>query len=382
MAVADTLRRWAPRLWPHVPTAIIVALALFIAWAFAATTLRFAGSMGLPLDDSYIYLTYAKQFGRAEPFTYYPGGGYSAGSTSVLWPMLLAPFWTLGARGHALVWVSFGVCAALYAVVAVGCYRFVAQLRDQLSGLLCAVMVLVIAPFAWCSLSGMEVAFAAALLVGTLLLLATEPNEGKPSRLLIAVLAATSLSRPEATLLVGAIVAVRALQRARARDWRAAAWWLAPLGPVLVWLVANKLIAGNFFPNTGVAKSHFYLPGFDWTYWVDAVKTLSGRMLRGLFWDKTSPLIWPRLIAVLYLVGAVRIGVWAWRERKLLVGALVVFAPFVMMLAVIASSGLWSFQNYRYIAPALPLLLIPVAVALSPLGKSIAVRRAWHAGAM
>ena len=76
--------------------------------------------MGLPLDDSYIYLTYAKQFGRAQPFTYFPGGGYSAGSTSVLWPMVLAPFWTLGARGHALVWVSFGMCGALYAAVGVG----------------------------------------------------------------------------------------------------------------------------------------------------------------------------------------------------------------------------------------------------------------------
>jgi hypothetical protein len=382
LAVLDTLRRWAPRLRPYVPTAIIVVFALFIVWAFAATTLRFAGSMGLPLDDSYIYLTYAKQFGRAEPFTYYPGGGYSAGSTSVLWPMVLAPFWTLGARGHALVWVSFGMCASLYAAVAVGCYRFVANLRDQVSGVLCAVMVLVIAPFAWCSLSGMEVAFAAALLVAMLLLLAREPNEGTPSRLLIVVLAATSLSRPEAMLLVGAIVVVRVIQRARARNWQAAAWWLVPLGPVTLWLVANKLIAGNFFPNTGVAKSHFYLPGFDWTYWVDTVKTLSGRMLRGLFWDKTSPLIWPRLIAALYVIGAVRVGIWAWRGKNYLVGALVVLAPFALMLAVIASSGLWSFQNYRYIAPALPLLLIPVAIGLSPAGKSVALRRAWHAGAI
>src|SRR6185503_11164651 len=101
------------KLRPYVPYALLVAFALFIVWAFATTTLHYAGSMGLPLDDSYIYLTYAKQFGRAEPFTYFPGGGYSAGSTSVLWPMLLAPFWTLGARGHALVWVSFGMCAAL-----------------------------------------------------------------------------------------------------------------------------------------------------------------------------------------------------------------------------------------------------------------------------
>ncbi len=385
MAVAGEsfVRRWAPRLTPYAPAAIIVVLAVVIAWSFVAMTLRFAGSMGLPLDDSYIYLTYAKQFGRAEPFSYFPGGGYSAGSTSVLWPMLLAPFWTLGARGHALVWVSFGMCAVLYAAVAVGCYRFVAKVRDPFSGVLCAVMVLVIAPFAWCALSGMEVAFAAALLVATLLLLARDPNEGRPSWLLAATLAATSLSRPEATLLVGGIVFVRIVQRLRSQQWRAAAWWLLPLAPVMLWLVANKLIAGNFFPNTGVAKSHFYLPGFDWVYWREALETLTQRMMRGLFWDGTaSPLIWPKLVAALFVVGAVRVGYWAWREKQLLVGALVILAPFAMMLAVVASSGLWSFQNYRYVAPAFPLLLIPVGIALSPAGTSVALRRAWHAGAL
>src|ERR1041385_2539452 len=109
----------------HAPVIAIALLAVAIAWAFAATTLAHTEHMGLPLDDSYIYLTYAKQFGRGQPFTYFPGGGYSAGSTSVLWPMMLAPFWTLGARGHALVWVSFGMCGALYACVALGVYKFV-----------------------------------------------------------------------------------------------------------------------------------------------------------------------------------------------------------------------------------------------------------------
>jgi hypothetical protein len=216
-------------------------------------------------------------------------------------------------------------------------------------------------------------------------LLVREPNDGRPSWTLITCLAAASLSRPEATLLVGTIAGVRILARLRARQWRAAAWWLVPLAPVTLWLVANKLIAGNFFPNTGVAKSHFYLPGFDWAYWTDAVKTLSGRMMRGLFWDSTSPLVWPKLVAALFVVGAVRIGFWAWREKKLLVGALVIVAPFMMLLAVVASSGLWNFQNYRYIAPAFPLLMIPVAVALSPLARvrdRVAVRRAWHAGAV
>jgi hypothetical protein len=32
------------------------------------------------------------------------------------------------------------------------------------------------------------------------------------------------------------------------------------------------------------AKSHFYLPGFDWVYWEDAIKTLTRRMLRRMQW--------------------------------------------------------------------------------------------------
>src|SRR5437764_7121066 len=118
----------------YAPVATVVVAALAIAGAFAATVLRYSPEMGLPLDDGYIYLTYAKQFGRGQPFTYFPGGGYSAGSTSVLWPMVLAPFWTLGARGHALVWVSFLVCGALYAATAIGVWRCARDIAGELAG--------------------------------------------------------------------------------------------------------------------------------------------------------------------------------------------------------------------------------------------------------
>src|SRR5882724_3418641 len=156
MAVDERIKKLAP----YAPALGLAALAIVIAWAFAATTLSVTRPMGLPLDDSYIYLTYAKQFGRGQPFTYFPGGGYSAGSTSVLWPMVLAPFWTLGARGHALVWVSFGTCTALYAATAIGAYRVVRRIAEPVTGLLAAALVLTVSAFAWTSLSGMEVAFA------------------------------------------------------------------------------------------------------------------------------------------------------------------------------------------------------------------------------
>lgn len=388
----EKARAWLAKLRPYAPYALLVAIAGFITWAFAATTLVHAGSMGLPLDDSYIYLTYAKQFGRAEPFTYFPGGGYSAGSTSVLWPMLLAPFWTLGARGHALVWVSFGMCGALYAAVSVGIYRFIHVVRGSaIAGVLGGVLILVIAPFAWCALSGMEVAFASALLVATLLFLLHQDPVGPPRKLFIACLSAASLSRPEAMLVVGAICGISMLQRLRKRAWCAAAWWLLPLAAPVLWLVANRILAGNFFPNTGVAKSHFYLPGFDWTYWWSTVRFLSKQALQSLFFDAKSPLVWPRAVFALFLVGAARIAWWAWREKRYLAGALVIVAPFAMILAVIASSGLWNFQNYRYIAPAMPLIVIPVGIALAPpawfpakLPDNIRVwiRRAWHVAAV
>lgn len=366
------------RFRPYLPHAVIALVAIVIAWAFAATTLAHTRPMGLPLDDSYIYLTYAKQFGRMQPFSYYPGGGYSAGSTSVLWPMLLAPFWTLGARGHALVWVSFGLCTALYAATAVGVHQIVKRLFGTAPALLAPLFLLGIAPFAWTSLSGMEVAFAAALLVAMILLLLDQAPTGPPAKKLIAVLACASLSRPEAMLLVLGIVGIAVLQRLRQRDLRAAAWWLAPLGAPALWLLANKLFAGQLFPNTGVAKSHFYLPGFDWTYWWQTITELSGKLAKGLFWDPASPLVWPRVMLALWIVGAIRIAWWARRERRYLVGALLVAAPFALMFAVIASSGLWSFQNYRYIAPAFPLLAIALG---APFGFPLAtaaplVRRA------
>src|ERR1041384_5797364 len=76
--------RLAARLRPHAPEIAISLAAIGGAWTFAAVVLQHTRPFGLPLEDAYIYLTYAKQFGRGEPFTYFHGGGYSAGSTAAL----------------------------------------------------------------------------------------------------------------------------------------------------------------------------------------------------------------------------------------------------------------------------------------------------------
>src|SRR5437763_12052211 len=106
-----------------------------------------------------------------------------------------------------------------------------------------------------------------------------------------------------------AIVAIAVFQRRR--DLRAAAWWCTPMLAPLAWVTANKLFAGHMFPNTGVVKSHFYLPGFSWSYWLDAVTMQAGRTLKGLFWDGASPIPLPKLFALMWIAGAVRVIAWS-----------------------------------------------------------------------
>jgi len=358
--------RLLARARPYAPAIAVAALAAFIAWAFCATTLVRAQTMGLPLDDSYIYLTYAKQFGRAQPFTYYPGGGYSAGATSILWPMVLGPLWTLGARGHALVWASYLMCSALFVALAFGLQRIARHVVGDAGGMFAAAIAVAIAPFAFGALSGMEVALAAALLIGSLLLLAQAPVRAPPRRLLIACLAATALARPEAMLIVFTVCAGKLAGALWRRQWRVAVRWLVPVLPALAWLCANRVLAGHFMPNTGVAKSYFHLPGFDWTFWRHAVFAHAKKLLKEFFATGPSPLVWTRAMKWLLVIGAVRTALWAHHERRYLVGALIIAAPVLLVAAVIASSGNWSFQNYRYIAPAMPLFALLVGIALAP----------------
>lgn len=360
MALTSALavvRRFAPEL-------VVAVCAIAIAWVFAAVTLRAAGSMGLPLDDSYIYLTYAKQFGRGEPFSYYPGGGYSAGATSALWPMVLAPFWTVGARGHALVWVSFVLCAGLYAATAVGVVRLARKIvdDDEVIAGLAGVAALAISAFAWTALSGMEVAFASALMLAMLLLLVRADRAGPPGKALTACLAAASLSRPELTMMVGLVVAVAIWQRRK--TWRVAAWWAVPLIAPLAWVTSNKLFAGHLFPNTGVVKSHFYMVGFDVDYWTSSMWTQVKKALGAFLWDGPLPLA--PIFALAWVVGAVRVVLWGRRTDNRLVAALVVGAPWLLTVTVIATSaGPWDFQNYRYVGPGFPLYAVVAVAGLS-----------------
>ncbi len=334
--MAAWVRRAAARLRRHGPELAIALAAAAIGVAFAATALRHARPLALPLDEAYAYLACAGRLGRGEPC--------AAGSASALWAALLAPAGALGAP----IWVVFGLCAALYAATCVGCYRLVQRIAGGIAGLAAAALVLGVAPLAARSLAGIEVALASALLVAVLLLLARAPREGPPPRALAVCLALAGLARPEAAILAVLVGGAAIAGRLRARDVRAAAWWAAPLVAPVVWLLLRE---GAAAPPGEVGS------------WSDAI-----------------PLPRPRLAAALWLAGALRVLAWASRERRWAAGALVVAAPLVLIGAAIASGEAAGPGAARALAPAIPLVLATAACALAPGRATFAGRMPMRIG--
>src|SRR5690348_7240558 len=113
-AVAQPERSWA-----NLDSASLALFALgtlgLLIWAARSVLAAGGGSLGAPLDDSYIHFQFARSFARLHPLQYVPGQPPVAGATSLLWPALLAPAIWLGASGGSLVAVTWGLgFAALF----------------------------------------------------------------------------------------------------------------------------------------------------------------------------------------------------------------------------------------------------------------------------
>src|SRR5262245_38489089 len=80
-----------------------------LAWITAKTTLSRVGGPGAPLDDSYIHFQYARSIAELHPFRYTAAAAPTPGATSLLWPLVLAPFHAIGFREERLVYIAWAL---------------------------------------------------------------------------------------------------------------------------------------------------------------------------------------------------------------------------------------------------------------------------------
>ncbi|MDH3254572.1 MAG: hypothetical protein OEM62_06235 [Acidobacteriota bacterium] len=246
--------------WLQVAPLILglVLCALYLA----AEVSYLGGELGLPLDDSWIHLQFARNLAHGDGLSYNPGE-LVAGSTAPLWTAVLSLLFML--PGSPLLWAKL-VGAGFYAG-GIAASRQLALELDMSPGLaiVAAVMTAATGWLVWSALSGMEVPLFIFLSMWGVILHIRERRDERRPPLSLFLLGAGVLARPEGLLLLALAVVDRLilptsegrgvlrLRRPRLEPvltgGMAAAILIAPVG------LFNLAASGSSLPTTFDAKS-------------------------------------------------------------------------------------------------------------------------------
>ena len=244
----------SPRLRPAYAVLFLLPGTLFAIW-YAYGAYRLAGTLGFPLDDSWIHAQFARNVATGLGFTY-TGGQWVSGSTAPAWTLLLAAgfFVTRDAVASALLMgIVTQFISGLYAA------RLAHLLGTPLlPALLAGTFVVIMPAVTWGAVSGMEVPLATALvLAGVYHHFAGRHAEGPRRYLGAALLGASALARPENLVIAGLVLGSELISRspfaarvkAIAIGTAAAAALFAPL------VLFSYATIGRPLPTTFYAKS-------------------------------------------------------------------------------------------------------------------------------
>jgi hypothetical protein len=344
----------------------LVKLAIIFLAAHVATAIYFlfdrapetaAALAGLPLDDAWIHLVYARSLAALEGFAYNPGQ-LETGSTSPLWALLLVPAaWTARALGVGVA-IPAKITGILTGVGAsLGGAHLARSLGLGLAVELATGLAIALDPgLAFAQVSGMEVMLAAGLALWAMAALAADREW--PTAILAAL---APLARPE-MILVSLLTLVGLeyrLDRHQARRRRR----LLVLVPTLVcvggWMLYCQWVSGHPLPSTFYAKVHSRAE-----YFSHNVVLILGQVMPGWPWFRRG---------VGFALGSLGAAV-VWRRGRL--GVLTVLFPVAYLLAAAGAQYIPESRPFfwqRYLLPAVPFLLLGLAT-----GVAHAVRWAWQ----
>ncbi|MBR1922079.1 MAG: hypothetical protein IJ829_08825 [Kiritimatiellae bacterium] len=310
------------------------------------------GPLAVPQPDTLLYMQAARRIVEGHAFSFSAGVAASTGTTSVLYPFVLAVPYAFGATGDSLVAAGFALNAVFYLVFLFGWGFALTRILEGRGVVLAALALLALSPQpAYCALSQSDIGlwmavsglFAAAF-------------AGERPVVCAVLLALGPWVRPEGMILVVAFCAYAVFVRRRSEVVTAAVGVLSVVGVFAL----NVVLSGRAQFSSVANKGHFTvysLPQAVYMTAVDLIQTLKGFAL-GL---SDQP---PRVFFVIPVLGALFFlwGLFAhdWNRRTgprtlaLLLAAL-------GGVATVAMSGWQNTNMDRYIAWIFPLVAAFVA---------------------
>lgn len=317
---------------------VVIALAALVAVLFYLLVSEIAYSIGFPLDDSWIHLTYARNLADHGEWAFRLGQR-SAGSTSPLWTLLLSIGFLIDLAPYVWTYLLGWVILTLLAVYAENIARKL--LTEYKSRIPWVGLFFVFAwHLTWSAVSGMETLLHALIIFVVLSTLISRSRR----YLALGVLAGLSIwVRPDGLTLLGPILFAGFLAE---KSWytRAEMFWKTLLGfgaLFFPYLLFNLMLSGNPLPNTFYAKQAEYE-----AFWLS--KALTERLSDYLWPILASPFLVLIPAAIWWLVKTIRARNW---------GALAGLIWFFGYIAIYFAR-LPAYQHGRYIIPALPIMYL------------------------
>ncbi len=359
---------------------LLAGLFVLLSALYWAAVYAVGGRAGLPLDDSYIHLQYARSIQQGHSFEYnyaFLPGVPSGGTSAPLWTVMLA-----GVYGLTGDWLTASY--ALGVVWTLPCIALTWWLMFRWTGrtawaLFAAGMLLITFPTVVSAFEGMEPsAYTAVFLLGLLCYdFSRTAGSGRQVawRLAASVVFAVGVwVRPEFLLMPVLIAGERAIALRRG----GVAWlgrWLGEMIPqAAVWAVCiapylafNHWVAGTLLPNTYTIKALARNSSVDVKVLTSLPQALMHRDWLGVLLCLTA---WQGLMAVSVVIGLLlnnTVLTWklpraigrAWRGRSgRLALAGISLVAFPLVRALVDPCGLFPFQFQRYFAHLTPVLVV------------------------
>ena len=329
---------------------ITLVLILFVAsraWMLYQAWLL-AGTLGFPIDDAWIHLTFAQNIAHGCDISFNPGE-LSTGSSSPLWTYILAGGLALGMTPTA---ITYSLATVFSLLLLFFTYKLALHLwRDEKVATIVVLLLVLEHYTAWDTLSGMEISLYTALIVTVLWLVVRGRWQWWAT---MALLGIALMTRVEAIFLAGAIFLWR-LWHTRGKGWAGVL-----LGGIVMLAVASPMmlkyssISGQILPQTYSAK----------------VAPLNFQTLLIALACTGAFLTFPTMLPIcLGFIPAIR----GWFRQKLKGRG---FVPAIMFLLIsyaayfIKMGFLGSY--YRYLHPYIPILAIVVV------GGIVALNSPWR----
>ncbi len=334
----------------------LVAGVALLATSLYVGVAAIGGESGLPLDDSWIHQTYARNLVQNGSWSYV-NGVTSAGSTAPLWTLLLAIGYLF--RLPSLLWAYFlgWLCLTWIGWSGMSLWADNWVKQEQFSWLVGAVLVLTW-PLVWAAGSGMETLLFCGLAMQLMVSYGRQQVSGNWQSWILGILAGLLiLTRPDGlplTILVAGGIIIAA-GSPRDRFFRMGAYLLAAVLPLIPYFLLNYISNNTLWPNTYYAKQSEYALLWD----VPIVQ----RYAKLLYYVVGGPSVGLRGIsgAHLLLLPGVLFSGWVslradWRSRRLLR-----FLPIMWAVGHVFLYA-WrlpvTYQHGRYLMPVIPVFIL------------------------